>query len=254
MRVLIVGEVPFVDTLAGLCRAKNHKVDLFISDTLEDQEMLDKMVRAAARCQVAVESLNESQSGKMWLVDGIAANLPDDAMLMVSALAASATEAASWVDCSECVVGYGLLPPIAVTGLVEFAPAAQTAFEIAASARRFWEELGFGVVRVPDSAGLVRARMVVSLINEAVQIMTENSVTHEELDTAMQLSLNTPRGPFAWADEIGLDVVVGILEALYRTWGDARYHPAPLLRQKVFAGHLGRKTGRGFYVYDQVTP
>ena len=250
MRVLIVGEVPFVDTLAGLCRAKNHRVDLFIADQLSDQEILDRMVRAASRCEIAVESLNESQSGKNWLVDGIEANLQADTPLLVSALAASATEIASWAEHPNRIAGYGLLPPIAITDRVEFAPALQTDFETAAAGRRFWEELGFGVTRVPDMAGLVRPRMVCSLINQAVHIMNENRLSVEEADKAMQLGLNLPRGPLSWADEIGLDVVIGILEALLRDGGQDRYRPAPLLRQKVFAGHLGRKSGRGFYNYE----
>jgi 3-hydroxybutyryl-CoA dehydrogenase len=253
MRVLIVGEVPFVDTLAGLCRAKNHRVDLFIADQLGDQEILDRMVRAATRCEVAIESLNESQSGKMWLVDGIEANLPDEAIFLASALAASATEIASWTEHPNRVAGYGLLPPIAISGLVEFAPALQTDFDVAARARHFWEELGFGVVRVPDSAGLVRPRMICSLINQAVRVMNENHLSVEEADRAMQLGMNLPRGPLSWGDEIGLDVVVGTLEALLRDWGEERYRPAPLLRQKVFAGHLGRKTGQGFYNYKTLT-
>jgi 3-hydroxybutyryl-CoA dehydrogenase len=253
MRVLIVGEIPFVDTLAGLCRAKNHRVDLFIADQLGDQEILDRMVRAAARCEVAIESLNESQSGKMWLAEGIEANLSQDAILLVSALAASTTEIASWIEHPNRVVGYGLLPPIAITGLVEFAPALQTDFEVAARARHFWEELGFGVVRVPDYAGLVRPRMVCSMVNQAVHAMIENRLSVEEIDKVMQLGLNLPRGPLSWADEIGLDVVVGTLEALLRDWGEERYRPAPPLRQKVFAGHLGKKSGRGFYSYEQIT-
>jgi len=74
------------------------------------------------------------------------------------------------------------------------------------------------------------------------------------VDSAVQLGLNHPRGPLSWADEIGLDVVVGTLEGLWRAWGDERYHPAPLLRQKVYAGHLGRKVGRGFYDYAAPAP
>jgi 3-hydroxybutyryl-CoA dehydrogenase len=250
MRVLIVGEIPFVDTLAGLCRSKAHKVDLFLGDSLEEQATLDRMVRAATRCEVCIESLNESQSGKMWLVEGVEANMPADALLLVSALAASATEAASWTEHTHRVVGYGLLPPISVTGLVEFAPALQTDFEMAARARRFWEELGFGVVRVPDTPGLVRPRVVCSIINEAIHTMQESGLSVEDLDIAMTHGMNYPRGPLSWADEIGLDVVIGTLEALLRYWGEERYRPAPLLRQKVYAGHLGKKTGRGFYTYE----
>ncbi|MBN1681657.1 MAG: 3-hydroxybutyryl-CoA dehydrogenase [Anaerolineae bacterium] len=250
MRVLVVGEVPFIDALAGLCRARNHKVDLFLSDDLEDQDTLDNMVRAATRCQIAIESLNESPSAKLWLVEGVEVNMPPDAPLLVSALCASATEIASWTENPARVVGYGLLPPISTTGLVEFAPALQTDFEVVSRARRFWEELGFSVVRVPDSVGLVRPRMVCSLINEAVRALMTTGASVENVDTALELGMNHPRGPLTWADEIGLDVVQGTLEALQRFWGDDRYHPAPLLRQKVSAGHLGKKNGQGFYKYD----
>lgn len=253
MRVLIVGEIPFVDTLAGLCRAHNHKVDLFIADELEDQDVLDRMVRAATRCQIAIESLNESLSGKEWLVSGIEGNMPDDALLLVSALAATTTEIASWTEHPERVVGYGLLPPISVTGLAEFAPALQTAFEMGARARRFWEELGFGVVRVPDGPGLVRPRMVCSIINQAVHAMVAHDLAPEDVDAALREGMGYPHGPLAWADEIGLDVIAGTLEAILRYRGDDRYRPAPLLRQKIFAGHLGKKTGRGFYTYDAQT-
>ncbi len=252
MRVLIVGEVPFVDTLAGLCRAKNFRVDLFISNRLDDQEILDNMVRAATRCQIAIECLNESLSAKQWLVEGIEVNVPPESPMLVSALAASTTEIASWTDHPERVVGYGLLPPITITGQVEFAAALQTDFEMATRARRFWEEVGFGVVRVPDCAGLVRPRIVCSIINEAIRTMGEHNLSVEDIDLAMQQGMNYPRGPLSWADEIGLDVVLGTLEGLLRFYGDDRYRPVPLLRQKVFAGHLGKKTGRGFYKYDRI--
>lgn len=254
MRVVIVGEIPFVDTLAGLCRAKGHRVDLFLSDELENQDVLDKMVRAATRCQLAIESLNESQPGKLWLVEGLEGNMPASATLCVSALAASATEIASWTEHPDRVVGYGLLPPISTSGLVEFAPALQSAFEHVTLARRFWEGLEFGVVRVPDAPGLVRPRIVCGLINQAVRLLVSTGISGEDLDTAMTHGMNYPYGPLTWADEIGLDVVVGTLEALERYTGESRYHPAPLLRQKVFAGHLGKKTGRGIYVYDETIP
>lgn len=249
MRVLIVGEVPFVESLAGLCRAKNHKVDLFLSQDLENQETLDAMVKAATRAQIALESLNESQSAKMWLVEGVEANIPPDVPLLVSALAASATEIASWAEYPNRVVGYGLLPPVATAGLVEFAPALQTDFESATQARRFWEELGFEAVRVPDTAGLVRARIVCSLINEAVYTLAASGNSVEDIDTAMRLGMNFPRGPLSWADEIGLDVVAGVLDGLLRTYGDERYRAAPLLRQKIYAGQVGKKAGKGFYTY-----
>ena len=100
-----------------------------------------------------------------------------------------------------------------------------------------------------DGPGLVRARTVCCLINEAASVLMEEVAVAADIDLAMRLGTNYPHGPLAWADRIGLDVVLGVMTGLFDEWGDDHYRPAPLLRRMVAAGWLGRKSGRGFYLY-----
>jgi len=102
---------------------------------------------------------------------------------------------------------------------------------------------------VNDSPGFVSNRVLLPMINEAVFCVMEGVATPEAVDLVMKLGMNHPMGPLALADLIGLDVCLSILEVLHRGFGDDKYRPAPLLRKMVAAGQLGRKTGRGFYVY-----
>ena len=110
--------------------------------------------------------------------------------------------------------------------------------------------LGFDPVLVADGPGLVRARILCCLINEAIGALMEGVAIVEDIDKAMRLGTNYPFGPLAWADQIGLDTVLGVMTGLHKEWGEDRYRPSPLLRRKVLAGHLGKKSGRGFYIYD----
>jgi 3-hydroxybutyryl-CoA dehydrogenase len=147
------------------------------------------------------------------------------------------------------VVGFGLLPPTPKPpGKIEFAPALQADIQIATTAREFLERVGFEIVRVPDTPGLVRARLLLTLINEAAFALDEKLASAQDIDKALQSTCKLPRGPLAWADEIGLDIVLGSLLGMADFWGEERYRPAPLLKQKVRAGHLGKKSGQGFFV------
>jgi 3-hydroxybutyryl-CoA dehydrogenase len=97
---------------------------------------------------------------------------------------------------------------------------------------------------------LVRARIVCCLINEAVTALMEGVASAADIDLAMKLGTNYPHGPLEWADQIGLDTVLGVMQGLFDEWGEDRYRPSPLLRRMVLAGKLGRKSGEGFYRYD----
>ena len=247
-RILLVGEAPFVDVLLDLCEVKGFKVDMHYVEDLDEPENLDKMVKDAGKCDLFIESLNDSKTSKLWLIEGVEPNLKEKTTILTNCLCASATEVASWCENPSRVVGFGLLPPITFPGLVEYVPSMQANFHSAAFAREFFEKIGLEPVRVPDTPGMVRARMVCALINEAALALDRGVASAEDIDTGTRLVLGLPRGPLAWADEIGLDVVLGTLLSLHEYWGEARFHPAPLLRQKVRAGHLGKKTGRGFFI------
>jgi 3-hydroxybutyryl-CoA dehydrogenase len=247
-RVLLVGEPPFIDTLSTLCTTHGFKLTAYDSADLDDQDTLDQMVKDATKCDLFVESLNESTASKLWLIEGVEPYLRENIPILTHALCASATEVASWCELSERVVGYGLLPPIRVPGLVEFAPSLQADFQSVTLAKDFFEKLGFEIVRVPDAPSLVRARLVFSLINEAVLALDEKVASAEDIDKALKTATYYPRGLLEWADEIGLDVMMASLTAMRDFWGEERYHPASLLKQKVRAGHLGKKVGRGFFI------
>src|SRR5262249_46971886 len=125
----------------------------------------------------------------------------------------------------------------------------QTAPQALAAAEVFWQGLGLAAYRVADGAGLVRARILCSLVNEAATALAEGVASAADIDTAMRLGTNYPRGPLAWGDLIGLEGGRGVMRGLQDEFGEDRYRPCPLLVRYVLAGRLGQKAGRGFLEY-----
>jgi len=146
-------------------------------------------------------------------------------------------------------VGFHLLPPCDRTGLVELVKGPDCSPTVVARAEQFFGVLGKHVVWVGDAPGLVLGRIVCQLVNEAAFALAEGVGSAKDIDAGMVLGLNHPRGPLEWADLIGLDHVLALLEALHREYGEERYRPAPLLRRLVSRGRLGVRTGGGFFTY-----
>lgn len=252
IRILIAGEIPFIDDVERLCRRAAHDVTVFlVEDFLSALEADYTRVRLG-QIEIAIELHNESPAIKQETLAALAAHLPADALILTSALATSATRAASWVSRPERVVGFAVVPPVPDEGMVELAAALQTAEASLVAAELFWRGLGQQTVVVGDGPGLVRARTLCCLINEAAGLLLEGVATAADIDRAMRLGMNYPRGPLAWADLIGIDAVLGVMSGLFDEWGDDRYRPSPLLKRMVAAGRLGRKTGQGFFTYDNV--
>jgi 3-hydroxybutyryl-CoA dehydrogenase len=153
------------------------------------------------------------------------------------------------LDPQGAAVGFHAMAPLAAASLVEMTRQPSSSDLACERAEHFWATLGKGVEWVGDSPGLVLGRVVCQLVNEAAFALTERVGSAEDIDAGMTLGLNHPRGPLAWADQIGLDHVLNVLEGLWSHYREERYRPAPLLRHLALQGRLGVETHAGFHDY-----
>ena len=179
------------------------------------------------------------------IVEGI---IPRKAIFASNPLFLSLTETASLFKGRDRVIG--LLTPFysGVNDFVEIVIGLETSVETSQSLEKFLGEMGMTCIKSKDSAGFVLNRVLASMINEAVYVYSYGLAPMESIDQMMKLAANFPLGPFEYADEIGLDNILNLLKLLTKELG-AKYRPCPLLIRKVEAGHLGKKSGRGFYEY-----
>jgi 3-hydroxybutyryl-CoA dehydrogenase len=163
----------------------------------------------------------------------------------------SITSLATVTDRPAKFIGLHFFSPVPVMKLIEIIRGLETDDATYEACRTFAQELGKTVIESRDYPGFLVNRMLGPFINEAVFALMESTGTAEDIDTGAKLGLNHPMGPLELSDFIGNDVMLGVMDVLYRGFGDPKFRAAPLLRQMVAAGHLGRKTGRGFYRYDE---
>ncbi len=173
-----------------------------------------------------------------------------DAVLGSNTSSISITEIASATKRPESVIGLHFLNPAHVMKLVEIIPGIATTRETVETAKTFVKKLGKIHVESKDYPGFLLNRMLVPLINEAIYLLYEGAGTAESIDRVMKAGLNFPMGPLALADMIGLDVLLAVIEEMHRGYSDSKYRPCPLLKKYVAAGYLGKKSGRGFFIYN----
>jgi 3-hydroxybutyryl-CoA dehydrogenase len=150
----------------------------------------------------------------------------------------------------SAVVAIGWIPGMGGDQLMEIAPALTATEEDVLRAQSLFTRMSIGTERVQDRIGLVRLRTLAMLINEAAFAVMEGVATPADIDAAMKLGVNYPKGLLEWADEIGLDIILEVLTALHNEYGQERYRPCVLLKQYVRAGWMGKLLQRGFYTYD----
>jgi len=135
--------------------------------------------------------------------------------------------------------------------LLELVRGLQTSDDTHAKAVEFAKAIGKTPISVKNSPGFAVNRILCPMINEAIFVLQEGVASAEDIDTGMKLGCNQPIGPLALADLIGLDTLLAVMNVFYDGFNDPKYRPAPLLKEMVAAGHLGRKSGRGFYSYEE---
>ncbi|MEO0181342.1 MAG: 3-hydroxybutyryl-CoA dehydrogenase [candidate division WOR-3 bacterium] len=200
-------------------------------------------------CQLVVEAIIEKEDVKIELFKKLDAILGPDAIIASNTSSISINKLASATGRPDKVAGMHFMNPVPMMKLVELVRGKATSDETMAVIKELSERLEKVPAIVNDSPGFVSNRVLMPMINEAAHVLMEGVAEPEAIDTVMKVGMNHPMGPLALADLIGLDIVVDILDYIYREKGDPKFKPAQILVDKVKAGELGRKTGKGFYTY-----
>ena len=206
-------------------------------------------LEAARDADVVIEAVTEDLAVKRQIFEQLDALIPTTAVLASNTSSISITELAAGTKRPGQVIGMHFMNPVPVMTLVEIIRGLQTSDETYALTADLAQRVGKTAVAVNDYPGFVSNRILMPMINEAAYCLMEGVAAREAIDAVMKLGMNHPMGPLALADLIGLDTCLSIMNVLHEGLGDSKYRPCPLLRNRVRAGYLGRKSGRGFYEY-----
>jgi 3-hydroxybutyryl-CoA dehydrogenase len=210
----------------------------------------DTALAAAAAADLVIEAATENKPLKLKIFDDLDGIAKPGVILATNTSSISITEIAAATKRPELVVGVHFMNPVPIMPLVEIIRGYATSQETLDSALELTRNLGKTPVEAADYPGFISNRVLCPMINEAIYCVMEGVGTPEAIDTVMRLGMNHPMGPLTLADFVGLDVVLAVMDVLYEGLGDPKYRACPLLRKMVAAGHLGKKSGRGFYNYN----
>ncbi|GIN86474.1 3-hydroxybutyryl-CoA dehydrogenase [Heyndrickxia sporothermodurans] len=207
-------------------------------------------LKDAEKVDIVIEAAIENMEVKSKIFNQLDQYVPEHAILASNTSSLPITEIAAATKCPEKVIGMHFMNPVPVMKLVEIIRGLATSDEVYEAVEDMTKSLNKIPVEVNDFPGFVSNRILMPMINEAIFTLYEGVATKEAIDEVMKLGMNHPMGPLTLADFIGLDTCLYIMETLHEGFGDDKYRPCPLLRKYVKAGWLGKKSGRGFYVYN----
>ena len=196
-----------------------------------------------------IEAATENLGLKRKILKDVDAVAKDGVVIATNTSSISITELAASTGRPASFIGMHFFNPVPMMALVEIIRAVQTSDATYATTEALAKRIGKSPICVKNAPGFVVNRILCPMINEAIFVLAEGLATAEDIDNGMKLGTNQPIGPLALADMIGLDTMLSVMNVFYEGFNDSKYRPAPLLKEMVSAGYLGRKTGRGFYTY-----
>jgi 3-hydroxybutyryl-CoA dehydrogenase len=202
-----------------------------------------------AGVDIVIEAATENLGLKLKLLKDVEAVIGAEAIIASNTSSISITQLAAATGRAGKFIGMHFFNPVPMMALVELIRGLQTSDETHAAVEALAKALGKSPITVKNNPGFVVNRILCPMINEAIFVLAEGLASPEEIDAGMKLGCNHPIGPLALADMIGLDTMLAVMNVFYEGFNDSKYRPAPLLKEMVAAGYLGRKTGRGFYQY-----
>jgi 3-hydroxybutyryl-CoA dehydrogenase len=222
------------------------------------QEKLDDAVKRvktvsdlkeAASADLVIEAIAEVLTVKQELFGKLDSICKPETIFASNTSSLPITSIAASTKRAKQVIGMHFFSPAHIMKLLELIPGIDTAPAVVQAVTAFGEQLGKTVITSKDMPGFITTRLGMVLMNEAAFALMEGLSTPEEIDKGISLGYNHPMGPLALADFVGLDICLHAMETIHKGFGDPKYRPCPLIRQLVSAGHLGRKTGKGFFEY-----
>ena len=204
---------------------------------------------ALVGAQIVIEAATENEALKVKILQQLDGLLAPEVIVATNTSSISITKLAAATQRADRFIGMHFFNPVPLMALVEIIRGLQTSDATHAAVKALAERLGKTPITVKNAPGFVVNRILVPMINEAFFVLAEGIATAEDIDAGMKLGTNQPIGPLALADMIGLDVCLAVMNVYMAEYNDSKYRPAPLLKEMVAAGWLGRKTGRGVYTY-----